>query len=343
MYRRGVDLGMTPLVELHDADDVKKAAVFKPSLVGINSRDLKSFRIKPLDPLKIRALIDWDCRIVYESGVRTEDDIAFVRETGFDAVLVGEAAVRTPGFSEKLISLFTSTVDPDRNIPDPLGRFGFWKKLYRRCREGRPLVKICGITNQRDLDEIVRLGADAAGFILAESPRKVEERFIRSCRGADILKVGVVVLAEGEPVPEDIVALLREGYLDALQFHGRELPSEYGKWPGYKAVRIATEEDAEGVGTLPGPAVLVDAWSAAAPGGTGKRIDPLLVKKVAERQTLWLAGGINPDNVEEIIRGFHPDLIDLSSGVESAPGRKDHDKLRRLFDGIERAADSVKE
>jgi len=338
MYRRGLDLGMTPLVELHDIEDIRKASVFRPPLVGINSRDLKSFRIKPLQPLKIRALIDWDCRVVFESGVKTEADIAYVEETGFDAVLVGEGAVRDPGFAEKLIGTFDSASPADPEVAGPPKLFGFWRDLYERYREGRPLIKICGITSHADLDEIIRLGADVAGFVLAESPRQVRADFIRSCQGADILKVGVVVLAEGEPVPEEIRGLLREGCLDALQFHGAELPAEYRKWPGYKAVRIRTEEDVEKAGTLPGPAVLVDAWSAAAPGGTGKRIDSLLVNKLAGRQTLWLAGGITPDNVEEVIWEFHPDLIDLSSGVESVPGKKDHNKLRRLFESIERAS-----
>jgi indole-3-glycerol phosphate synthase/phosphoribosylanthranilate isomerase len=336
MYLLGTSLGMTPLVELHSAEDVGKAAVFRPGIVGINSRNLKNFGINQLQPLKIRALINWDCRIIYESGVKTPADIDFVRETGFDGVLVGEAAVRDEEFAGSLTEAFS------KGAPDPAGfrspgRFGFWRKLYSRYRENRPLVKICGITSTADLKEAMRLGADIAGFILADSPRRVDAAFIRSCAGADIIKVGVVVLKEDEPVPPGITALLEDGVLDALQFHGDEKPEEYLKYPGYKALRLRTEGDAVTAGRLPGPAVLVDAYSKEARGGTGKRIAPELVEKLPASMSLWLAGGITPDNVFEIITGFRPELIDISSGLEAAPGIKDHEKMHRLFREIERA------
>ena len=341
MYELGVKLGMTPLVELHSRDDIAKAADFKPGLVGINSRDLKIFKIKPLQPLKIRSLIDWECRIVYESGIKTGYDIDFVRGAGFDAVLVGEAAVRDSAFAGQLSSAFGAEGSA-RSEHRPDGRFEFWRSLYRRFRlyvnePVRPLVKICGITNHDDLGKVISLGADAAGFILAESPRRVEPSFIESCRDFDILKIGVVVLKEGQPLPDEIAALLESGALDAIQFHGNELPAEYLKWPGYKALRIKSAEDAASAETTAGPAVLIDAFSATAGGGTGKRIAPELIAAVAAQQTLWLAGGINPGNVFSIIREFGPELIDISSGVESAPGVKDHEKLDALFKEIKRA------
>ena len=328
MYELGKRLGMTPVVELHSRDDIAKAEAFRPDLIGINSRDLRIFKIKPLQPLKIRAMIGWNCRVIYESGIKTPYDIDFVRGTGFDAVLVGEAAVKDSAFAEKLASAF------GEGKPVPAG-FEFWKRLYSRNGGGtnphRPLVKICGITNHADLEKVIELGADAAGFILADSPRRVEPSFVESCRDFDILKVGVVVLKEGQALSAEIAALLKSGALDAIQFHGSELPDEYLKWSGYKALRIKTAEDAEAAGTYPGPAVLIDAFSADAAGGTGKRIAPELVKTVASQQTLWLAGGIKPENVSGIIAEFGPELIDISSGVEASPGVKDHDKLAAFF------------
>ena len=196
------------------------------------------------------------------------------------------------------------------------------------------MVKICGITNHNDLRKIISLGADIAGFILAQSPRKVDPAFIESCRGFDILKVGVVVLSEGKLLPDEIAELVKSGALDAVQFHGSELPEQYLKLPGYKAARIKSKTDAEAACGLPGPAVLIDAYSSSADGGTGKRIAAELVKIVSDQQTLWLAGGINPDNVRDIIRDFNPELIDISSAVEQAPGKKDHAKLAALFEVI---------
>ena len=332
MYSLCCSYGMTPLVELHGLEDVEKARLIKPYLIGINSRDLRIFKIKPLQPLKIRAMIDWDCSIVYESGIKTEYDIDFVKGTNFEAALVGEAAVKNPGFAGRLAEAFSKPETQHKQ-----NNFSFWKKLYSRCVPGRPLVKICGITNHDDLKLAAGLGADAAGFILAESPRKVSTDFIRSCMDFDILKIGVVVLAGGEALPDDIAELLKSGALDAVQFHGDERAEDYLKWPGYKAVRIKDESSAEAAGKYPGPAVLADAFSKTAHGGTGKRIDSDLVGKLSEQQTLWLAGGINPGNVKEIIETFSPELIDISSGVEASPGRKDPEKMKALFMEISEA------
>jgi indole-3-glycerol phosphate synthase/phosphoribosylanthranilate isomerase len=335
MYNAGCSLGMTPLVELHSLEDVNKASELKPDLIGINSRDLKIFKIKPLQPLKVRALIDWDCRIIYESGIKTPYDADFVNGTGFDGMLVGESVVRDSAFAEKLAGVFSEEADK--------GCFLFWKKLYARYSEHRPLVKICGITKRDDLLLVKHLGADMAGFILAESPRRVQPSFIESCRDIDILKVGVVVLADGEDLPYDIAALLESGALDAVQFHGDESPDVYLKYPGYKAVRIKNSRDVDSAAALPGPAVLIDAFSRDVRGGTGKRIDSDLIKKVADHRCLYLAGGINPDNVYEIIRSFNPEMIDSSSGVESEPGVKDHGKLKRLFKAIKKAKEDFRE
>ncbi|HAK45847.1 MAG TPA: bifunctional indole-3-glycerol phosphate synthase/phosphoribosylanthranilate isomerase [Spirochaeta sp.] len=346
MYELGIKLGMTPVVELHSQDDIDRASGFKPELVGINSRDLRVFKIKPLQPLKIRSMIDWACRIIYESGIKTEYDIDFVKGTEFDAVLVGEATVRDSGFAGKLAAAFETSALGTVAFGDSLPaskeseRFAFFRRLYGRCKPGRPLVKICGITNHEDLRKVISLGADAAGFILAESPRKVSPTFIESCRDFDILKVGVVVLLEGQPLPDEIAALLSSGALDAVQFHGNELPSQYLQYPGYKAVRIKTAEDAEAAGRLPGPVVLIDAFSEAAYGGTGKQISPKLVQIVAGQQTLWLAGGIKPENVCRLVSRYRPELIDISSGVELSPGKKDHDRLTELFSEISRAGES---
>lgn len=340
MYHLGISLGMTPLVELHSRDDVEKASRLKPRLVGINSRNLKTFRINPLQPLRIRSMIDWECRIVYESGIKTEYDIDFAAGTGFDAVLVGEAAVKNKSFAGELAKRFSGGVKSGKKrLSEADRRFSFWQKLYSRRSDDRPLVKICGITNREDLNLVKSAGADAAGFILAESPRRVGAEFIRSCGDIDILKIGVVVLGKNEPLPDYIRDLLKEGVLDAVQFHGDEQPSEYLEWPGYKAVRIKDSASAEAAGSLPGPAVLVDAFSKEAHGGTGKRIQPELVQQIAGQQILWLAGGIKPDNVGSIITDFKPDLIDISSGVEAEPGIKDPQKIKALFMAIDNSTE----
>ena len=97
MHRRAVELGMQALVEVHDGRDIEKCRPFAPPLVGINCRDLRTFSLDLLLPLRLRPLIDWSARLLFESGIRSPEDVRLARGGGFDGVLVGEAAMRSPG------------------------------------------------------------------------------------------------------------------------------------------------------------------------------------------------------------------------------------------------------
>ncbi|MBI9101400.1 MAG: bifunctional indole-3-glycerol phosphate synthase/phosphoribosylanthranilate isomerase [Spirochaetales bacterium] len=325
MYEKAVELGMTPLVEIHDEADAAKATVVKPALVGINSRNLKTFQIDPMTPLRIRTLINWETSVIYESGVLERADGEFVAGTGFEGVLVGEAAVKNPDFPGILLDCFNHRKENEK-------KYGFWKRLYQGFTYAKPLIKICGITKKDDFDKVVSLGADMAGFILAESPRKTNREFIETCIDDNILKVGVVVLKAGLPLPDEIIKMLEDGVLHAIQFHGEETAEQIGGITGYKAFRLKGMQDIERMSSYPSRAKLIDAFSPAAHGGTGKQIDPSLVNRVSEKGTLWLAGGLNPENIKGILNRFKPELIDISSGVELSPGVKDHTKLDQLFE-----------
>lgn len=325
--------GMTPLVEVHSQEDVAKAAMVKPTLVGINSRDLRNFRIYPLQPLKIRSLIHWECRIIYESGILKDIDGDFAVDSGFEGLLVGEGVVRDPG----LIGLLKKKLLHAAQTKTQSGKTDSWTKLCNRYRPGRPLIKICGLTRKEDYEMAVSLGADMTGFILASSPRQTNEAFIRSLPASDVLKVGVVVLKEGETLPPEISAMLEEGILDMLQFHGSELP-ETVRGRGYKALRIKEENDLDKISDFNPLPCLLDAFSPDLAGGTGKRLEPRLVKKAREKGELWLAGGLNPQNIRDILETYKPELIDLSSGLEDSPGIKDQVKMKHFFREIEHYA-----
>ena len=326
MHDLCVEKGMAPLVEVHSREDAEKASAVKPSLMGINSRDLKTFRIYPLQPLRIRSFIKWETRIVYESGILTDRDGAFAVDSGFSGLLVGEGVVKDPSLIEKL----------KKRLEDGLSnnKASAFSRLGLRYQSKRPLLKVCGLARREDFDLAVELGADMTGFILAPSPRQTSPEFIRALPSSDALKVGVVVLKDGEPLPGGYQALLDEGYLDMIQFHGSEDPSTVGN-RGYKALRIKTELDLERMDDYYPLPCLLDAFSPDAAGGTGKRLDPVLVEKAREKGELWLAGGIIPENVAEILNTYHPELIDLSSGLEASPGIKDHDKMKRFFKEID--------
>jgi len=327
MYNKCRELGMSALVELHSLEDTQKASDLKPELIGINCRNLKNFRIYPLQPLKIRSLVDWECRVVYESGILKAADGEFALNAGFSGLLVGEGVVRNPDLIEELIIIM------GRN---KTGVFSDkWTKLCSRYTPGRPFVKICGLTSLRDFEQAVSCGADLCGFILAPSPRRTDCEFIRTLPASSALKVGVVVLEAGDDLSPDIQDLLDEGFLDLIQYHGHEAPETVLSGRGYKAIRVKDTTDLERMDQFYPLPVLIDAFSKEAAGGTGKRIDRELVQTARERGELWLAGGLNPENIGGILSEFHPELIDVSSGLESGPGIKDPDKVSAFFKEID--------
>ena len=340
LYRRALALGMTPLVEVHDDADLAKARAVRPLLTGINSRDLTTFEVDTTLPARLRPAVDWPTTLLFESGIHCAEDAAFARSAGFDGVLVGEAVVRRPELVAELHAVLAA--------PAPVGvgvgvgvRAGFWARVFaarhRLAGSGRPLIKVCGITNRADAELAVELGADLLGFILAPSPRRARPEAIRALADLPVLKVGVVVNDAAEALP-----LLRAGCLDALQLHGDEQPGECYEvaFPYYKALRVGAPADLAAESRYRCPRVLLDAYSPAARGGTGQRVaDDLLTRRGEGVRPLWLAGGMGPDNVASVIRTHAPELIDASTRFEAEPGRKDHARLRAFFREAESARD----
>jgi indole-3-glycerol phosphate synthase / phosphoribosylanthranilate isomerase len=332
MHQRAMGLGMSALVELHDADDVEKCRALAPPMVGINCRDLQTFSVDLLDPVGLIPRVSWRPRIVFESGIRSAEDVLLARSAGFDGVLVGETAMRSPGMIPELARALL--LQPGR----------FWARLWARRTPGRPLVKVCGITRAADAAAAHALGADALGFVLAPSRRRAEPSLLRELEGLDAIKVAVVVTGSGASggdggsrrLAPEVQELLARGLIDAVQFHGDETPQECASmaFPYFKAMPVRSSEDIDAMRRYACPRVLADAWSAAAAGGTGTRISADLVQKLGRAGPLWLAGGIRPENVGETLDAAGPELIDASSGLEESPGRKDPARLEAFFEEI---------
>lgn len=322
LYRCAKGLGMEALVEVHDAEDLRKVATFMPNLVGINSRDLTTFRIDPLLPLRVRSGITWESKVVYESGITTRDQADFAVASGFDGLLVGEGVVREPQLAGELLASLSET-KPSRFWPE------IGKKLF--ARPGKTLVKVCGLTREEDARLAAEMGADVLGFVFYEkSPRHASPELLETLRDVETLKVGVVVGNAGEPLRQDVRQLLNAGLLDGVQLHGDETPEDVAAVGpmGYKVLRPRGQKDMATADSYRCPRLLLDA-AGDVPGGTGKRIGADLLD--AWQRPLWLAGGITPENVGRIVEMRHPELVDLASGVEEAPGKKSPALLKHLF------------
>lgn len=194
-------------------------------------------------------------------------------------------------------------------------------------------VKICGITNVDDALHAAACGADALGLVFyAKSPRCVtpaQARAIGAALPPFVVRVGLFV----NEVPERIAAIATECGLDAVQLHGDEPPAACNLAPlrVVKVLRVRDEASLVGHEQYDVSALLLDTWVADSFGGTGTSFNWALAAAIARQRPVILAGGLTPDNVAAAIRQVRPYGVDVSSGVESAPGRKDPAKVARFI------------
>ena len=193
-------------------------------------------------------------------------------------------------------------------------------------------VKICGVCTPEDARAAVAAGADFLGLNFhPESPRHVDAERARAIAEAvpGTALVGVFVDAARARV-EEIAA--RVG-LSALQFHGAE-PPEYCQgwsWRTIKAIRARPGADLPALAArYPTDYLLIDSFVAGRPGGTGLALDPAHAAGLASGR-LFVAGGLRPDTVAGVVRALRPFAVDVASGVEERPGRKDHAKVEEFI------------
>ena len=203
-------------------------------------------------------------------------------------------------------------------------------------------IKICGITRVEDALHAVEQGATAIGFVFwPRSPRVVTaERAaeITSRLPTHVMRVGVFV---DEPV-NGIRMTVEQAGLTAVQLHGGESPTyaDALDCPVLRAVSVADLIEASERWT-PGTALLVDNIDPVRRGGTGTAIDWTQAAAVAHRRKVVLAGGLTPENVASAIHAVHPFGVDVSSGVEAAPGVKDFGKVSRFVTNARRAFEEL--
>lgn len=192
------------------------------------------------------------------------------------------------------------------------------------------LLKVCGITRMEDAAAASRLGYNAVGMVLAESPRRLspeEARSISLALPSPVLRVGVFV----NPDSYEVKRLVDYCGLDLVQFHGEEDPGEVARFGAraIKALRLRGPSDLGMLEDYPGVfAILIDTWDPARWGGTGITCDWDLAARASRMARVILAGGLNPANVRRAVARVRPFGVDVSSGVELGPGIKDHGLMR---------------
>ena len=264
LLRAAAELGLDTLVEAHDAEELDRVAALDAPVVGVNARNLADFSIDRRAQLELVARAPRDRVVVAESGIGTRAQAAAAELAGANAVLVGSTLMRAADPGAALARLVS-----------------------------RPLVKVCGLTRQEDVDVAVDAGADLVGFILArESPRRADELLAAP---DTVLRVAVFV---GDRDETDA---------DLVQFYGRE--------DGHRSRDAALLRGEERVGTV------VDLpWLGAD--------STHLERAKATEGRVMLAGGLGPENVAAAVAHVHPWAVDSARSTERAPGVKDHDAVR---------------
>jgi phosphoribosylanthranilate isomerase len=195
-------------------------------------------------------------------------------------------------------------------------------------------IKICGMTNIDDALLAVDLGADALGFIFY----KESKRYIRPERAHEIIlklppfvtKVGVFV----NQGLDEIKNIKEEAGFDIFQLHGDESP-DFCKRLGrevIKTIRVREDIDPKGIESYHVQAILFDTYSAKGYGGTGKSFSWEILENLNASKRIILSGGLSPGNVAEAIRIVNPYGVDISSGVEDYPGKKNPEKLKKFIE-----------
>ena len=260
LSRAADELGLDTLTEAHDAAELDRAIALDAPVIGVNARDLSTFVIDREAQLRLVARAPRDRVVVAESGIESRAQGAAAELAGADAVLVGSTLMRA--------------ADPAAELEELLSR---------------PLVKVCGLTRQVDVDVAVAAGADLAGFVLAaESPR-------RAARVLDVPNTVLTVAVHVGEASED----------------GADLVQLYGRVDGHRSREATLLRDGAEVAR-----VLDLPWEGS---------DPEHHARAAEATgRIVLAGKLGPDNVAAAIARVRPWAVDASSRLETEPGVKDH-------------------
>ncbi len=209
-------------------------------------------------------------------------------------------------------------------------------------------VKVCGITNIGDAMACAAAGVEMIGLNFSPpssryiSPKNAADIMaaVRASSGETVKFIGLFVNQEREFV----ASLARDLALDGVQLHGDESPQYASNLKAsfvIKALRVDEQFEASNATGYSCDAILLDSWSANAFGGTGKTFAWSVASAVRPLvRRIFLAGGLTPENVTEALKAVRPFAVDVCSGVEIAPGRKNHAKLRRFVEAV-RAADEI--
>jgi tryptophan synthase beta chain len=325
------EVGLEPLVEVHDERELGAALATDARLIGLNNRDLRTLEVDPEHCVRLRSKVPADRLVVGESGVAEPRTLVAWRAVGLDAALIGEALMRSADPASAARAFVAAG-----SVPHDVA-----------AEDRRALVKICGVTDEEGVLAAVRAGADAIGLnFVPGTPRALSlaeathlARLARDAAPEGRRPRLVAVFADaGEAEIEAAVAAFSP---DAVQFSGHESPDSIAtvRRPVWKVLHLPAAD--ESVATGPADAgsiaaraieagrsylaagterLILDTAGGPFPGGTGRQIAGRIAAAVAREIPVILAGGLDAGNVGDALLEVPAVGVDVASGVEFKPG-----------------------
>jgi indole-3-glycerol phosphate synthase/phosphoribosylanthranilate isomerase len=331
------ELGLDALVEVHTSEELHRAVSVGARIIGVNNRDLQTFRTSLETSERLIAEAPRDRIMISESGLQNPKSLRHLRALGFRGFLVGEALMRASDPEKALRDLIAAPEDRQTVNDEIVGRlcqtprrFTETPYKYRSIQ-----IKICGVTNANDARACIELGADMIGFnFYRKSPRYIEPAEVR--RIVDALPPGISavgVFVDPDPEIRDVAKIAG---VSCVQLHGQATPefcSELAQ--EFRVIRALSTEarfQPEHTAAFSHCDVLLDSYHPELHGGTGRTCD-WSAARAAMRYTrfLILSGGLHAQNVSTAIAAVMPHAVDVCSGIESAPGVKDHRALEQFI------------
>lgn len=376
LYSYSVSLGMEPLVEVNNAQEMEAALALGARVIGVNNRNLHDFQVDMGTTSRLADMVkERDVILCALSGIQSKSDVQTYVGQGVGAVLVGEALMRAN--------------DTEAFIRDLLD----WKGEHEIEPQRAPLVKICGIRTEEEALGAAEAGADMLGLMFVPTSKRHVDLEQAQKISIGVRKLRISQSSSGAPLGADsltnepwftthahrlfrsptrpflvgvfqnqpltfILHCVAVAQLDIAQLHGSE-PLEWSKQIPVPVIRVF-HVDSEGKGlagiTRPGlhEYVLLDAASTpgGVSGGTGRKLDWRLAQKIVEGGEagpdasasssvtaplpIILAGGLTPENVAQAVQTVGPWAVDVSGGVELVGGGKDIEKIKRFIDAAKR-------
>jgi len=326
------ELGLDALVEVHTSEELRCAVRAGARMIGVNNRDLRTFQTSLETSERLIAEAPPDRIMISESGLKGAKDLRCLQTLGFRGFLIGEALMRAS--------------DPEAALRDFIADAEFptsHSAVATTERSNGIQIKICGVANADDARACVELGADMIGFnFYPASPRYVEPAIVRrivDALPARTCAIGVFVDAE----PAEVRKVAGIAGIRCVQLHGDTTPewcSELSReFRVIRALSTDTRFAPEHAAAFPNCDVLVDAYHPELRGGTGQTCDWSAARAAMRyAQFLILSGGLNAENVGQAIAAVTPDAVDVCSGIESAPGVKDHRALEQFINAVRAAS-----